>query len=514
VNHDQRLRLLGSRPDSAQATVALAALDDVHVVVDPGPEVDAAHVSALIALVALLARLVGDVSITRPVPSPLNWWGVRGVEEIVGVVERLRPHPSRAPRRTLRVTFGAQGVQPGDLGVGGGDWTAGVGLDPVVLHPATHALGVHAAACLAVGQILNRVLGGLGYPGVVLDAPYVLDLITHRPVQGASGAPAPEPSSPARPLDLAVAGVGSVGSSALALLAMATGAPSGQRQAWQGLHVTAIDADRLDPERNPFRYPALRGGEQGDKATWMANRLRAFGINADAAPCSVGEWAAAQPHPGFDGLLVSSVDTVPARLDVADVLARETLSLGVSGLALHVQRERFGDGLSCPFCEYVSADPPASQAQVYATVTGLPVARILQLLDADASLTAADLDAAVTAGRVPEYRRVRLAGSRLADLVREAYAEAPLRTGEPGDGAVAVAAPHVSWFAGVLAAAEVLKQLDGLPVLDRRVDVDLGGLPPGVVRRVSADATGRCICRSAVRRRWAERLYHTGTDQV
>lgn len=513
MNHDHRLRLLGATPDSAQATAALAALDDVHVVVDPGAEVDAAHVPALIALVALLARLVGDVSITRSVTAPPNWWGVRSVEEMVGVLERLRPAPPRAPRRTLRVTFGAQGVQPGDFGVGGGDLTAGVGLDPVVLEPAAHALGVHAAACLAVGQILNRVLGGLGYPGVVLDAPYALDLIMHRPVHGAL-TPAPEPWTLARPLDLAVAGVGSVGSSALALLAMAVGAGPSQRTARQGLHVTAIDGDRLDSERNPFRYPALCGGEQGEKAVWMASRLREFEIDADAAPCSIGQWAAARPRPGFDGLLVSSVDTVPARLDVADVLARETLSLGVSGLALHAQRERFADGLCCPFCDYVSADPPATQAQVYATVTGLPVARVLQLLDADACLTAADLDAAIMAGRVPEPRRAELVGFRLADLVREAYAEAPLRTGEPGGGAVAVAAPHVSWFAGVVVAVEVLKQLDGLPVLDRRVDVDLGGLPPGVVRRVQADATGRCVCRSAVRRRWAERLYPAKSDQV
>ncbi|MGI9003614.1 MAG: hypothetical protein ACR2GH_18490 [Pseudonocardia sp.] len=57
----------------------------------------------------------------------------------------------------------------GDVGVGGGDWTAGVSLEPVVLDLAMHALGVYAAACLVVGQILNRALGGLGYPGVVLD---------------------------------------------------------------------------------------------------------------------------------------------------------------------------------------------------------------------------------------------------------------------------------------------------------------------------------------------------------
>jgi hypothetical protein len=285
--------------------------------------------------------------------------------------------------------------------------------------------------------------------------------------------------------------------------------------------VTAIDGDDLDPDHNPFRYPALRGGERGNKATWAAGRLREFGITTHAAPHGVAQWAVTRSRPGFDGLLISSVDTVSGRLDVADVLARETLSLGVAGLALHAQRERFADGLRCPFCDYVSADPPATQAQVYAEVTGLPVARILQLLNGDARLNDTDVDLAAAAGRVPVHRRGDLVGYRLADLVREAYAEAPLRpagSANPVGAAMATApspaAPHVSWFAGVLAAVEVLKQLAGLPLLDRRVDVDLGGLPPGVVRRVPADATGRCVCRSAVRRRWTEQLYCAAADRA
>ena len=76
-----------------------------------------------------------------------------------------------------------------------------------------------------------------------------------------------------------------------------------------------------------------------------------------------------------------------------------------------------------------------------------------------------------------------------------------------GEEVVAVAAPQVSWFAGVLAAAEIVKEVQGLPLVDRRVDVDLSGLPPGLVRRVAADATGRCLCRSGTRIRWYRQLY-------
>lgn len=533
--NDPRLRLLGTASRTEQSVAALAALDNVQVVIEVGEDVDTAHIPAIIAMAGLLTRLVGDVSISRTLPAPLNWWGVASVGEIVEMVQQLRPRTAAAPARHLRLTVGAQGVSAGDLGIGGGDWTAGLDVAPVALEPASHALGVHAAVCLAVGQVLNRILGDLGYPGVILEGTYTLDLRTHRPAAGASAAVNHRSSSSdtieytasvaagdiqedrvGDAIEVAVAGVGSVGTSTLALLATALAAPQHTAGGRPGVRVTAIDGDDLDPDHNPFRYPALRGGEHGNKATWVVGRLREFGIAADAAPHGVAQWVITRCHPGFDGLLISSVDTVSGRLDVADVLARETLSLGVAGLALHVQRERFADGLRCPFCDYVSAEPPATQAQVYADLTGLPVARILQLLHGDARLADADIALAVAGGRLPVHRRGDLVGYRLADLIREAYAEAPLRptgsVGAVGEGTVAVAAPHVSWFAGVLAAVEVLKQLDGLPLLDRRVDVDLGGLPPGVVRRVPADATGRCVCRSAVRRRWTEQLYGSAAE--
>ena len=68
----------------------------------------------------------------------------------------------------------------------------------------------------------------------------------------------------------------------------------------------------------------------------------------------------------------------------------------------------------------------------------------------------------------------------------------------------------MSWFAGVLAAVELVKQLRGLPTLPGRVDVDLAGLPPGAVRIMPCDSTGRCLCHSSVRRRAWMRLYDAG----
>lgn len=77
----------------------------------------------------------------------------------------------------------------------------------------------------------------------------------------------------------------------------------------------------------------------------------------------------------------------------------------------------------------------------------------------------------------------------------------------PEGGEVTVSAPFVSWLAGVVLAAEVDKFARGLPILDRRVELDLSGVPAGVVRRLPPDPTGRCLCQSPVRRRWARALY-------
>lgn len=65
----------------------------------------------------------------------------------------------------------------------------------------------------------------------------------------------------------------------------------------------------------------------------------------------------------------------------------------------------------------------------------------------------------------------------------------------------------MSWLAATIAAAEIIKYLTGLPGVDRRVDVDLSGLPQGFTHRADADTTGRCLCASAHRRRWMRTLY-------
>jgi hypothetical protein len=233
--------------------------------------------------------------------------------------------------------------------------------------------------------------------------------------------------------------------------------------------------------------------------------LRRAGWDARPYNGPVAAWVDAQASPGFDGLAVSSVDGLDGRLEVTDVLARTTVSVGVKGLRLHVQREVLGDGWACPFCDFVDATPALGRAGVIAQQTGVPIERVAALLVGDGRLDEADVAAAVAAGRLRPERAAGMVGRRLADLVARAYAEAPV----PVDGGapVVVPAPYVSWLAGALAAAEVVKWAVGAGLVDRRIDVDMSGVPTGFVLRRPADVSGRCACSSAIRRRWMARLY-------
>jgi len=511
MSADPRLRLIGGgSSDSPRSAQVLAILDATRVVIRTGPDMSGPHTTALAAFVGMTARLFGDVVLESPVALSPNWWNATDTGALLTALNHLRPQPSAAPSKELVVTFGDR-VERGDWAIGGDDYTVRLGRTAQPLGTSvTHALGVHAAACLAVSQLLGEVLGPVGFPGVALEDSYVMNLINYR----LTAAPEPEiVRVPEAPLPLVVAGVGSVGTSALALLAgclaPALAVADSPSTAFLAEIIT-VDSDTFDPKRNPFRYPALLGNETGHKAVHMADRLTALGLPARGLPMPVAAWARARDRPGVDGLLLSSVDTLGGRLDVTDVLARNTLSVGISGLALHAQREAFADGFACPFCDYVSAAPPLTQAAVHAQTTGLPIPRVLALLQDGARLEPDDVETAIRAGRLPAERRDRLIGAPLSDLVRQAYAEMELRAPAHAPNAgevVAVAAPQVSWFAGVMAAVEVIKQLRGLPLVDRRVDVDLTGLPPGLVRRLPADATGRCLCHSGIRRRWYRELY-------
>lgn len=522
---DPRLRLLGSQTvGGAQgpAIQVLQRLDQTEVAVAVAADADDAARVAVAAFVTMIARLVPRVVVHDPACDgrlPNNWWQAASWADLLHKLTPVRPVTNLPATRQISVGFGI--AEPiCDVYVGGGDWNVVLADHPVVMETGTiHGLGLHAAGCLAVSQVLIKVLADLGFPGVEVTGTVETNLIDHR-LRLVADLPVTNPAAAFEVARTGFLGIGSVGTSAVALLAtacspMLNGSAVAAAMA-AALEVTAVDKDVFDPDRNPYRYPALLGGETGKKSTEIVKRLQQLALNAEAHDTDVATWNTTKKETGWHGVVISSVDTLSGRLDVADVLSEATLSAGVSGTELHVQWERFADGFACPFCDFVRADPPLTQAGVYSQVTGIPIPRVLALLQDGAVLGTSDVDMAIAAGRVPAWRRDALVGAPLSDLIRQAYAEAEMRPegGDAGAGAangdsdvIAVASPQVSWFAGTLIAAELVKHILGLPTVDRRVDLDVAGLPAGIVRRPHADATGTCICHSGVRRRWYRTMY-------
>lgn len=483
---------LGPALAPGMAIPVLEALDRLRPVVRVGADASDPVALAAAGLYSMLVRVHAHTGLEGDATLGPNPWAVDRLSELPTRLAACRPSAAADPAHEMII-----GVGPGSLGaslwVGGDDWTARVGRVPQSVGGRS-GFGLQAAAIYAAAEALKAALG-VQMTHVPIGDQLIWNLWDYRL------RPAPATAPIRGRLDQVVFfGSGSVGSSAVGLLST--------QQDLTGC-ASVVDPDTFDPQRNPYRCPASTGTETGAKADWTASLLRTAGWDATGYQVQADAWVRAQANPGVRGIVVSSVDTVPGRLQVADALAATTLSVGVSGMALHIQREHCFDDWACPYCEFVTADTPLTQAQVHNQMTGLSVERILQLYLGNQSLTPADLAQVVSAGKLHPERVPELIGRRLDDLIQRIYAQAVITgTGDstPG-GAIAVSTPFVSWMGGLLVVAELAKAAMGHSLVDRRVDLDLSGLPPGAVIRRVRDRSGQCICHSPHRRRWTTRLY-------
>jgi hypothetical protein len=407
----------------------------------------------------------------------------------------LRPAPSTLPIVERVLAIGPV-HGPVDVGAGGGAWTVRLGKNAQPFDESGLTLGLRVACGLAIGELVKEALQPLGWVSFRLGDDLVWNLIDY----GLRAAPTDSSAvTPRLPPDIAIAGVGSVGTSLVGALADDGDLGFG--------HISLIDPEVFDA-RNPYRYAALTEDVAGiAKVEWAVERLRPGGANIRGHQNEVAEWNRSRAAPGFDGVLIASPDTVDGRSQITDVLARDTITVGVSGLAFHVSHHRLGDGLACPYCQCVPLGPAHTQADVHAAQTGLAVERILQLMEPGAVLSEEDLAQVIAAARLSHSSGGDLVGHRLDDLVTRVYAEIAVPASKTNEPQVVLAAPHVSLIAGTLAAAELRKMQFGFQLLDRRIDLDLTGLPQGITRRPVWDTSGRCLCASPFRQRWMQQLY-------
>ena len=508
MNADPRVKL-SEELTASDAAPALEALDRSRVILrcQPGPQ-GAANALGAASMLALVSRTHAHVELDCDVALPANPWSARSLQELHRILSAVRPAPTASPAGTVLVDVGqrpAGSACRASLRIGGDAWTAvttGGDAFPPFTTPGPAAIepsapyGVLLAAGFDAAYLFREALRPLGLPAHPAGADMVWNMLTYR------RAVAPEDlaqraSRPRWPA-LAWLGCGSVNSSAVAALAC---------ESLHGLDAWTIDGDSFDPGRNAFRYPASAGTELGGKAEWLSGILKCSGASSSAHTGPVRDWVRTRPAPGFYGIAICSVNSVDGRYEAADLLAQTTLSAAVSGMALHLQREHLGDGYRCPYCDFVDLRTPLSQAAIDAELTGLTEQRIIELLQDPQGLSETDINLLISNGKVPAGSGSTLLGRRIADLRARIYAEGLIPATSPGATPTPVSAPFVSWVTGVLCAGEIAKAARSLPMIDRRVELDLHGLPDDFIYRLPQDNSGRCACASIVRRRCMQKLY-------
>jgi hypothetical protein len=493
---DPRLELADLGADGGGEAV-LERLDGVRVIV----EVPAARCTgradqvALYTIVNLAARLFPHLELRLGATAPSLLAPLLQGElgsSLDELARELAPAPSRDPSEEFHLAFGVAPSGPGLAGDAAG-WSYSVGPELTELDPATGpAFGALACATFLVAQLFAARMAPLGLP-VVLSEGFtanLLDLQNHP-------APVLPDLGPPRLGPLVAAGCGSVGSSLL-LTAVSVGLGGGPLE--------LIDPDGFSA-RNVLRYPVLRHEVKAVKVEWLAELAAVAGLEAHPHRGDIQAWLATLPEPPVIDLAAVSVDTIEGRRDATDLLARRTLNVGVGGLSLHISSHGFADGGPCAYCQYVDVAPTLSGSARLAEMIGLPVERVVELNLGNGLICAADAALMAASGRFGE--RPPREGERLADLRRRIYAQAAIPTGEREE-KVLVSAPFVSQLGGLLLAVEALKastpELAEYQLADR-YDVDLSGPPPGLTRTTSPDESGRCLCRSAFRRRASSDLH-------
>lgn len=481
---DPRLGLLAEHGIAAEQ--ALDALARPSVTIRVGPRPSTSDLVAAVGLYAQCVRMFPNVELDADGYLPNNPWHATSVSDAVDLQPRVEPrrHPQSYP-----IVIGVGAVAgKADLYIGGDDWTTYLSTTPPACRATYYGgLGLHAATALAASEIYKKVLTHLGLTSNPLTNDFVWNLINYELT------PAPTTSTRLpRHQRLLFIGAGSLGSSAAAALCCTPVSATAE----------VVDPDYFDTSRNPYRYPAATVHTDGFKSKWVAEMLN-LSATINAIPCTdqIEDWIRYQPQPGFDGMTIITVDRVDARRHASDIWPRSSIAAGVSGLATELLRSHIEDlDFACPYCLHVNVTDPGDQVDLYAQVTGITTDRIRQLLSGE-QLTPEDLKYV----SIPDSSR--LEGRRLEDLIRAAYAEATIPTSDPTSSQLQISAPHVSWLTGITIAAEISKASLALPTLERRLRIDLRGLPLGVTDRPPADSTGRCVCRDPSKRRMAQSWY-------
>jgi hypothetical protein len=398
----------------------------------------------------------------------------------------LEGHPDKDVESFSQIFVGATG------------WSARVStLSPQAVADTANPVGALAAAAIGASEVFKAVFGAR-IQGMATVDEYSLSLLDYEVVMSAEDKA--EIELPQHiDIDTVLFGCGSIGCG-LVLGLLLTSQLRGK--------LVAVDKEGFDTT-NPYKYALLNWAAASSgvyKAVWVQQQLRDYAkerLDAQAFVGTAEVYVASLEHDYAIHLAVSAVDTLESRFEIQDTLPRKVLNAGIDGTLAEVSTHGFGEG-PCLACMVVAAHREARDAKPIAERLGLPVERVVHMIDSNEVLTTADIEQIKAHGKLsPE--NMRLVDSYIGKHVlslwnRAAYSEATLQI--EGGSRMRVTTAFVSAFAGTMLLAELIKA--SVPALqaygvNNSYRHELLGIPIGGAFKDKRDATGSCLCHSSFR---------------
>ncbi|MEA2372641.1 MAG: hypothetical protein QOH12_3035 [Solirubrobacteraceae bacterium] len=506
---DRRLRVIRRTEESAEADV-LAILDaaTVRILLPPG-NVAWRHQVLAEALVDLLSRVLprldivcdSDVLAATDLPP-----GPAGLAERLEAVRTHGVSPDSPGDPSLTIGIGS--VEGAEMWADGSAWQSYIGTQPSCLvgdDASRIPVGSLAAACRVAAHAFSRVMG-TAVPQLRIPASLYSTALGYR----FDTRPLDDPDLTFE-LKLAVAmvGAGSVGGA----VAYTFARTPGLRGNLEVIDPQLLEAGNLD---RALLATAQRSSAEEAKVDVVEDAL-AHMPDLVVSPCraTVRVWLAQRPREKPLPLVLCAVDSSAARRAVQDCLPLHVLNAACSPHEVTVSRHVTGNG-PCVCCLHMAEalDADRIKARLIATATGFNFEMVVALLVARVPLLPAHIQGIELHRGLPPGALDDFVGSTL-----EALWGAQLLYGatiaETSGGVVAVAAPWVTALAGVLLAAEALKEgADHQPYRlgPGAVAIKYAENPyasPEFAQLSSPDRwpTSECLCRSPRRARLMSERY-------
>ncbi len=386
------------------------------------------------------------------------------------------------------------------IGIQSDSWNleVGVGQPVSVLQGAVpNPFSAAAAACFGVAEVFHAVFGDVFPPepnssGARADH-YVLSLLDY------TGTPSPQEGLP--PIhfeDLSLVGLGAVGNAVV----------------WTLGHIPNLTGkvhviDHEDVELSNLQRYVLtdQNSVEKPKTEIAKSILEGSGLEVFAFCQKFGDYVRDhRPDNKFETIAIS-VDNIPDRLAAQAVLPRLIMNAWTSEEDagwLGVSRHWFGGPNGCLACVYLPKMKRKSDTELIADATGLPHDIVKQLVAAGRPLTKDLLARIAKARRCPESILSEWEGKTLSEFYEKAVCGGVFLSYAPDksrEHELFVPLAHQSALAGVLLAAELVKQALGLVSPEAPPEIRINALfpPPEYVlfsRKKSYDP--KCICTDEV----------------